>query len=216
MVVALTIVMLPAALASSADLTAPLSVALAATLVAKELTIGLAIAVLVSVVFWGVEMAGSLLEGQRGRPLHRPSMRFGGQGTALGDFTLIVAVVVFLVSGGHLVFVSALADSYTVAPVFALAREPLRETLLDVVLLAGQMFTVAMALALPAVVAVWMTDLFLGLVQRATPRMQAVLMGLPLRSWVGLIALLAVLHVIVDVALDGTLSSNSALEGLLR
>ncbi len=173
-------------------------------LAVKELAVGTTIAVVSSLVFWGVEMAGSVAEGLRGRPVRRVAP--GGRSTALGSFGLTLVVAVYFAVGGHLAFLAALAASYAAVPLFGWPADGAEGLLLSTSILAGEMFVVAALLALPAFAAVWLTDLALGALQRMTPRWHATLLGMPARSLVVIVAFLFALHVMVDVAIDGSLT----------
>ena len=161
--------------------------------------------VVTSVVVWGVEMAGSVAEGMRGAPVRR--IATGGRSTALGTFALLLTIAVYFAVGGHLAFFATLAQSYDAVPLFAMpAGDGVAQSmLLDTAVLAGEMFVVAALLALPAMAAVWLTDMALGTFQRMTPRWHAMLVGMPARSLIVLVAFLLSLHVFVDVAIDGSL-----------
>lgn len=182
-------------------------------LAVKELAVGTTIAVVASLMFWGVEMAGSVAEGLRGKPVRRAGP--AGRSTALGTLGLLLTLAVYLAVGGHLLFVAALAESYAAVPLFSLPEAGARGFLLRSVLLAGEMFAVAALLALPAFVAVWLTDLGLGVLARMTPRWHALLLGMPARAMVVIIAFLLALHVFVDVAVDGSLTWLGALPAVL-
>ena len=194
-------VVLPVA-AAGATQTLPTAGVLVA-LALKEAVVGVAIATVASLVFWGVEMAGSVAEGLRGRPVRRAAP--GGRSTALGTLGLTLTVAVYFAVGGHLAFFAALATSYTSVPLFGWPQAGARGLLVDTVILGGEMFVVAALLALPAFAAVWLTDLTLGTLQRMTPRWHAALVGMPARGLVVLVAFLLALHVLVDVAVDGSL-----------
>jgi flagellar biosynthetic protein FliR len=203
-VVAVAGLVFPAALAGAPEVWNGDWLALS-TLAMKELVVGTAIAVVASVVFWGVEMAGSVAEGLRGAPVRR--LGISGRSTALGTFGLLLTVAVYFAVGGHLAFFAALVQSYEAVPLFVAPSPGVGESLiLSTALLAGELFVVAALLALPAMAAVWLTDLALGTFQRMTPRWHAMLLGMPVRSLVVLVAFLFSLHVFVDVAIDGSLS----------
>lgn len=106
----------------------------------------------------------------------------------ISQFYTIVVTLLFLTLDGHLMLVEMLADSFRLMPVTA---EPMaREAFWTVVTWGGTMFEGAMWVALPALTALLLTNLALGVITRAAPQLNIFSIGFPLTLVVGFIMLL--------------------------
>ncbi|MFZ5537629.1 MAG: flagellar biosynthetic protein FliR [Pseudomonadota bacterium] len=106
----------------------------------------------------------------------------------ISQFYTIVVTLLFLTLDGHLMLVEMLADSFRLMPITA---EPLgREAWWAVVGWAGRMFEGAMWVALPALTALLLTNLALGVITRAAPQLNIFSVGFPLTLLVGFVMML--------------------------
>ena len=104
---------------------------------------------------------------------------------------LLLATIVFLQIGGVPRLVEALLSSYRTLPIGGGLGEPAaRRAALVVVAASAKLIASGLALAAPVVVALWLTDLALGLIARAAPSVPVYFLGLPLK---GLLAIGVVL-----------------------
>src|SRR5262249_55595768 len=90
-------------------------------LMVKEIVIGLTIGVVAQFVFYGIQMAGTLIDTQRGmNQITYLAPQLQGHTSALGNFQFQAALVVFLAMNGHLIFLRALSDTFGVLQLFTL------------------------------------------------------------------------------------------------
>lgn len=159
-----------------------------AAAICGELFVGAVIGYLALLVFAAAQYAGELIDTQIGfgmANLVDPS--FGGNITVLGQIHFLLATMLYLAIDGHHLLVGAVMTSFELAPVgqvtvgTALAGLVIeRFTLL---------FTMALRISLPAVSCLFITELGLGLIARAVPQMNVLMVGFPLKIGVGLVVL---------------------------
>ncbi|MBK1735680.1 flagellar biosynthetic protein FliR [Halorhodospira abdelmalekii] len=101
----------------------------------------------------------------------------------ISQILLVVATLLFLALGGHLMVVQLLADSFAVIPVGALVIE--RDLFWVVATWGTQMYAGAVLIALPLVTVLLVINLSLGVMTRAAPQMNVFSVGLPLTILVG-------------------------------
>lgn len=179
-------------------------------LFAKELAIGFAIAFVASLVFRAAEMAGQAVDTLRGANLATALVPQSGERVSVfADLWMQTLVVLFFAVGGHHFFLVAFADSYAAIPIgaFPTPAVGLGPAAEWIVRLTGDLFRVAFALAAPALVALLLTDLLLGLASRVAPNIQMFFLGMPLKALLGIVMVLLSAHVLIAV-LQGNLGES--------
>jgi flagellar biosynthetic protein FliR len=200
------------ALAAQASLPAPVEVPLdsplAFMLVLQQMVIGLALGFSVRVVFAAVEFAGEVIGLQMG-------LNFAGffdpvsaaSGTATSRFFGTTIAWLFIVSGGHLLVIAALVQSFDAFPVgpepFAFLKtvQPQRW--------GSEIFALGLWIALPLVAMLLLVNLVLGLISRVAAQINVFSVGFPVTLGVGLVGMLLTLPAMQQpftVALERMLS----------
>jgi flagellar biosynthetic protein FliR len=161
-------------------------------LLAREILIGLCLALVASAAFRAAEVAGRLGDTLRGANVAEILVPTAEErASPLGVLYLLVATIVFLQIGGVPRLVEALLASYETLPIGGGLGEPAtRRAALVVVAASAKLIASGLALAAPVVVALWLADLALGLIARAAPSVPVYFLGLPLK---GLLAVAIVL-----------------------
>jgi flagellar biosynthetic protein FliR len=158
----------------------------------KEVALGVLLGFLVSIPFWAAEGAGRLADTARGANLAEVLVpQTGGQSSPLGDLALQVAVVLFFATGGHLIFLRSLAESYQAVPLFGFPRALTLSGAGGLAVEAtAQLILATLGLAAPVLAALFLADLALGLVNRVAPQIQVYFLGLPAKAQLGLLVFL--------------------------
>ncbi len=159
-------------------------------LAGRELLVGLAVGFAVALIFTGVQIGSRIIGVQIGFGLGgviNPDS--GADSNVIDGFYHILATVIFLTANGHHAVLGALARTFELAPVAGSALPAINP--LQVMALIQGVFVVALRIALPAIGALLVTDVALGLVGRAAPQMQVMVIGAPVKIVVGLILLAA-------------------------
>jgi len=180
----LALTLLPAVDVSRAP-DAVLPLALAAV---GELAWGALAGFAASLCFAAVQLAGYYLDFELGMGIANVvDPTFGAPVPLAGTFLYLLALVVFLSADGHHLLLSALVQSFRAIPPGAVAIPGAAGG--GLVAQAGAMFVVGPELAAPVVVPLFLANLALGLVSRTVPQLNVLVVGLPLKSWLGVLFL---------------------------
>ncbi len=158
-------------------------------LVAREVFLGFCLGLVIRCLISGIQMAGNLAALQMGFGMVTLlDPQSPAQNAVIGDLFLKLATLLFLVSDGHHLLLTLLAQSFRDLPLRA--DLPLPAALAQgLVRLGVWMFQVAVKLAAPILAVVFLTQVALGLVSRAVPQVQVMLLSFPLTIALGLLTL---------------------------
>src|SRR5277367_2321867 len=154
-----------------------------------ELLIGVAIGMVVQVAFESLVFAGqsiSLTMGLGFATLVDPQR--GAQVPVLGQLFMIFGTLTYLAINGHLMLLGALAQSFHSLPIGAAHVDG--NFLLSVVLWGARVFDAGLLIALPAVIALVIVNLALGVVTRAAPQLNLFGIGFTITLLSGFFVLL--------------------------
>jgi len=159
---------------------------------ATQIVIGLAIGFALRLVFTAVEMAGDLIGLQMGLGFAMFYDPTNVQHTPiLGQFLGLLATLTFLALNGHLLVISAIADSFQTLPI---AAQPLSGNWYETLARHGAViFTAGLQLALPLIVTMLVVNLALGVLTRSAPQLNIFAVGFPVTLAIGFGALILTL-----------------------
>ena len=170
----------------------------------QEVLIGVAVGMVVTLAFEALTFAGqtiSLSMGLGFATLVDPQR--GAQTTVIGQMFMIMGILTYLAINGHLMLLGVLAESFQSLPVGAAHID--RNFLLSVVLWGARIFESGLLIALPAVIALVIVNLALGVVTRAAPQLNLFGIGFTVTLLCGFFVLI--------VGLDGVMAGISSLIG---
>ena len=176
-----------------------------------ESAIGMVIGFAAAIVIAAAEAAGeqmTLAIGLSGAAIFDPINNT--QGAILAPFMQMLALVVLLIGGGHLVMISALAQSFHVLPLGADIN--IGAGFGAVVPMARSLFSSGMQFAAPVVAAVLIMNVALAVLGRAAPKLQIMSVAFPLQIGVGLLTLAGSLALIVREMSGWTPGFTSVIE----
>jgi flagellar biosynthetic protein FliR len=184
---------------------APPQGALSATeilfLLMKEAAIGTTLAFVASMVFLGFSSAGRLVDIQRGVNVFE-ALDYHAElrGSAMGQLYGQAAVQVFLLAGGHLIFLRAYFQSFETIPIWQFPQFAHRNmTILDALARSSaDVLWIALQLAAPALIVIFLTDVAFGVFARTAPQMHAFLVSQPAKVAIGIGVTLLILRVLFD------------------
>ena len=190
-------------LAPLVEVPAGLSIFSAAGMLAAalELLIGVSIGMVVQLAFEALVFAGqsiSLTMGLGFATLVDPQR--GAQVPVLGQMFMIFGTLIYLSINGHLMLLGALAESFHTLPIGAHIGQ---DFLMSVVMWGARVFDTGLLIALPAVIALVIVNLALGVVTRAAPQLNLFGIGFTITLLSGFFVLLS--------GLDGIMSGIAAL-----
>ncbi len=170
----------------------------------KELLFGTVLGFLSSVPFMIAQMAGSLIDHQRGASsLQVSDPTTQTQTGPIGILYNYVLIALFYSLDGPFIFLDGVASSYKLIPVdgvinaalFSL-QAPFWKQMFGLLQL---MMNLSIQLSAPALIGVLLTDMFLGIANRLAPQVQIVFLGISLKSWVGIALLTIAWGLIIQV-----------------
>ena len=163
---------------------APPSVWAFAGSVLVELFIGWLIGFVAYVCFSAIHMAGKVMDMQVGFAVVNVMDPTSGQQIPLiGSLLYNLGIIVFLVTNGHHVIITALAESFRMVPLAAM-QPNLSLTMLLVDFTNG-IFVTGMKIAMPVTFAILLVNVALGILARTMPQMNIFVVGIPLQLMVG-------------------------------
>lgn len=211
LLVLFAVLLLPAARANS-DLTA-LRITPATFL--AETAVGFMIGMAGALVIAAAEFAGELATttiGLSGAAIFDPVNNT--QGAILQQFLQIMALIVVLIGGGHIIMLQAVAQSFVSMPLGA----PLHigDGFHAVVTAARSIFVTGVQFAAPVICAVLLLNLALAVLGRAAPQLNIMGVAFPLQIGVGLVTFAGSLALVVHAMSDWTPGFASTLETVAR
>jgi flagellar biosynthetic protein FliR len=152
----------------------------------QQVAIGLAMGFLLQMVFQALIFAGQVMAFSMGLGFaFMMDPQNGVQVPVVSQFYLLLATLAFVVSNGHLVLLSLVADSFTVMPVGMDGLD--RAGLWNIVAWGSELFAAAVVMALPVIIALLLVNVGMGVVGRAAPQLNIFAVGFPVALLMGLI-----------------------------
>lgn len=169
----------------------------------KELFIGIIIGNFISFPFVIAQSAGIIIDHQRGGAslmVNDPTIQ--NQSSPLGTLFNMVLIYIFFIIGGPWDFLNAFSLSYDLLPPDQLLNSAFFAskaiTWNKIIPLLNQIMIMTTQLATPALIAILMTDSFLGIANRLAPQVQITFLGMPLKSLLGLMLVCLGWRLLVD------------------
>ncbi len=155
-------------------------------LLLSEFIIGLILGLLVQMFFEAVRMMGEVVSFQTGSSsTNIIDPQNGTQVSVLSNMAYLVAVVLFLALNGHHLILLALKESYEIIPVGAVSLKG--ELFMNLMAKFGDMFALSIKMGAPAIVGLLFMKAALGLVSKAIPQMNVMIVAFPLQVVLGLL-----------------------------
>lgn len=182
----LSIIMYPLIQASNPQI--PDALLLYAALVIKEVLVGLVIGLLSYFITAVIQGAGQLIDLQMGFSMGGEIDPFYGvQSAMMGNFQIILAIMLLLATNAHYYLIAAMVKSYAYIPL-----NPAGLTIgLDfIVNLISSVFSLSIQLALPVMGAMLIADIGVGLLSRAVPQLNIFSVIFPVKIIMGFVILM--------------------------
>lgn len=149
-----------------------------------EAAMGLTLGLTVHFIFAAIQTGGQIVGFQMGFAMVNVIDPITGTSEAVtAHFLWMVAMLTFLTLGGHLYLLFAVTKSFDLVPPGSLFITP--AVVGRVLEFSGQMFILAVHIAAPIMVSLFLVDLGLALVSRAAPQMNVLFVGFPIKVGVG-------------------------------
>lgn len=184
-----------------------------AAMLVREAGIGIAIGLFFGTILWAMQSAGEIVDAKVGATIAQILEPNGGTQTSLNGALLErLAHVLFAASGGLLLLVGAIMESFAFWPI---AQEWPALDMRNVALFEGEfgrMMTLALIFAAPVIVALYVVDAALGLLNRFAQQLNVFSLSLSIKSW----AATALLLVLVPLFAQAVIQDLSTRADVVR
>lgn len=172
-------------------------------LVTKEAFVGFVLGFLVAIPFWAFEAVGFLIDNQRGASISASlNPLTGNDSSPLGILFNQAFNVFFFISGGFLLMLELLYGSFRLWDVFAWNPTFSAQSMPLFIDQFESLVRVALLLASPVIVAMFLAELGLALMSRFVPQLQVFFLAMPIKSGLAFLVLMVYMATLFDYALD--------------
>ena len=182
-------------------------------IIVKEIVIGILIGFLAAKIFWIALSVGFFIDNQRGASMASVMDPTSGEQTSpFGLFLQQTLIVLFYSSGGFLVFLGGIFQSYLVWPIdsyFPQFSEAFPGFFVDVV---DDMMLTTVVLAAPVIITVFVSEFGLGLMNRFAPQLNVFVLAMPVKSLVAMIVLVIYLPLLLVMFQDENIEASMIFE----
>ena len=166
----------------------------------SEVIVGVTFGFIINMIFEVVRMAGSYIDMQMGLSMMNvldPASKTNS--TIIANMTYFISVLIFFIVDGHHVLIRCLIKSFEVLPIgHSISFTSSFEVILDIIV---KYFEIGFRIALPIVLILLITELCMSLVSRVVPQINVMILGMPVKICVGLLAFAAFLPIFVKLLL---------------
>ncbi len=154
--------------------------------VIRELVIGLTLGLLVLMVIDTLKFAGELIGMQIGFSFVQVVDPESNREMAIiAEILQVVGVLFFLVLGGHLIVMQAVAESFHIVPLNGLQVPG--SVVAQITTSVSSLIAIGLRIAMPVIGVILIGDVALGIIARTVPRMNVFEVGFPIKIFLGVI-----------------------------
>lgn len=159
-------------------------------LLLKEAVIGLMLGFLVALPFWAVEAAGFVIDNQRGASVAATINPITGHDTSpLGIMLVQGFIAFFFLTGGFVVLLGLIYDSYLQWHPLHFWPELTQESAALFMAQLNRLVMLALLLAAPVLIAMFIAEVGLALISRFAPQLQVFILAMPIKSGLAMLML---------------------------
>lgn len=176
---------------------------LLAGLMLKEMLIGVLIGLLFGIPFWAAEVAGELVDLQRGSTMAQlVDPLSSGESSVMATLLTVMLIALFFMSGGFIMMVDGYYHSYQLWPVTEFTPLFASSALMAVLAILDQVTRVGVIMVSPLIICLLVTDLMLAYLSRMAPSLHIFDMSLPVKNLFFTILMVIYISFLVPVMLD--------------
>lgn len=166
-----------------------------------EVTNGIILGLISNIAFEVVLMAGSLIDVHIGLSMVNTIDPNSETNTTItGNLLHYVALVIFFIVDGHHMLIKSLIESFILLPI---GKGLLYgDTMMTIIEIIANYFVIGLKIALPIVLIILLADVCMGLISRAVPQINVMILGLPVKMLIGIIAIAISLPIIIKLFLN--------------
>lgn len=176
-----------------------------------EVTNGLVLGLISNIAFEVLLMAGSLIDVHIGLSmLNTIDPNSETSTTITGNLLHYVALVIFFIINGHHMLIKSLIESFVLLPIGkGLFYGDTMMTMIEII---ANYFVIGLKIAIPIVLIILLADVCMGLISRAVPQINVMILGMPVKMLIGIIAIAVSLPIVIKVFVNNI----SYLPGIFR
>jgi len=164
----------------------------------KELLVGAIIGLFFQLIFYAAQTGGSIIGYQVGLAIATEfDPNTSSQVSIIGRYWYLITILLFLALDGHHLIIRAFADSYAVIPPAGVAIDGEVGNL--IIRYSAYVFVIALKLAAPVMITLFLTDVAMGTVTKTMPSFNVFFVGFPIKISVGLAVIALSLPIAVYV-----------------
>jgi type III secretory pathway component EscT len=188
-------------------------------LLGKEFVVGVMIGFISQMIFFGVQIAGVVIDTQRGlNQITYLAPELPGNVSALGNLQIQASIVLFLLLGGHLLFLRSMANSFLVIhptqlPHFSAGWLPVAG---EFIRISASAILVGAQLCAPAVLTIFLVDIAFGSLQKVASSIRICNDAHTAKSWIGLAVLFLSAEFFFDKLQDFLVSSIPTIDHFVK
>lgn len=152
-------------------------------LVIKELVIGVLIGLAFGVPFWAAEVAGALIDLQRGASMgHLLDPNQTEQNSLTATLLTITMIALFFAAGGFQILLDGLYRSYGLWPIIDFSPVVDQQTAMSMLGILDRIMSLGVRMMAPLIVAVLAGDIVLAYLARIAPNLHVFSLSLPIKN----------------------------------
>lgn len=160
-------------------------------LVVKEAFVGFVLGYLMAIPFWAFEAVGFLIDNQRGASIAATlNPLTGNDSSPLGILFNQAFIVFFFISGGFMLMLGVLYDSFQLWDVFTWYPTLRPETMSLLLNQLNRVLQITLLLGSPIIVAMFLAEIGLALISRFVPQLQVFFLAMPIKSAIAMMVLM--------------------------
>lgn len=198
-IVNLTIIIIPMVAATMP--TIPMTTMEVIFILAKETFIGMIMGLIVGIVFFVADAAGSFIDTQRGSSMGQifdPVL--GDQGTNLGSLFTKIVLLLFFTGGGFMAFLAILYNSYKIWPIFSFFPNLTNPVFPTFILeIADEIMRKTVLISAPLAIIMFLVEFGLGMMNRFAQQLNVFSLSMPIKSGVAMFILVIYLKIIIEL-----------------
>ncbi|KAF1075978.1 Surface presentation of antigens protein SpaR [Halodesulfovibrio sp. MK-HDV] len=176
-----------------------------ALIMLSEILLGVLLGLAVKFIFAGIRTGGMVIGFQMGFSMLTLANPSSGEQEGITSILLYqLSFTVFIVANGHLYLIKALTDSFDLIPPGGLVLSAMLGQ--QILTLSMTMFVLAIKVAAPVMISLMLVELTLGLMGRAAPQMNLLMLGFPVKIAVGLV-FIGMLFTLMGQRMEGLILS---------
>lgn len=186
-------------------------------LFAREAIVGLVIGFFFATILWAFDAAGQIIDAKAGTTIAQIVDPMSGMTTSLnGAFLGRLANFVFMFSGGLLLLITVILQSYAIFPISPAAPRLVLQNVGVFEQEFGRFMGLSIAFAAPALVMLTVLEGGMGLLNRFAPQLNVFSLSLSIKAWLATLIVLATSGLLVQALVNEVFSRPQMVLELLR